>query len=960
MPRSAERLGTDYEILEVLTGGMSEVFICKLRSRSAPDDGIAGIALKSFRKQFFFDNAVRQAFVAESSIWLRLSGLLHIMPVIGIQEIDDRPFIVMPAVMPGPQGERTLADLLHRGLLPTLDALRFAFKIALGLNAAASRIPGVAHGDLKPANVLLLSGEPHIADFGLASASAHWRADSRLEGSWPYRAPELWTQPPAPMSPRTDIYAFGAMLFEMLTGKPPFADCGHDRVCWAGAHRERSVEPPANYPTDAVAHSAMQVAMTCMHKPADQRLRDFGDVLQLLKVLYDQHHLEVELLDVMMNSAHQKMGVESVSRQSRAQRIRGLLQVNDLAPALEELDRIDAKEYTGELWVLRGRTLSLLDRDEEALQAFDRAEPLMPPDERIAFRSEYALSLKRLSRFDEAIDIYNALIRIARGDERNGVIVNLASTYLQQRNGAEVVRLLRPFVREKPGVGAAWANLGQALSMVGEYKEAELAYARAVKLLPSDGRVRVMQAALLMDHLGHLEEAFVALDAAFDSGHESREWLRRMLACSILLDRKETVNGLLHALRNNFEKRLGEQILGETQKLIAELVERHRPKDDPIVADAPAPTQQCESSQPPSTPATRPLLNLRTNPGRQDYTIDFYHYPEDPAFLTVFTDELRRLQNDPRSTVAGKLRGSPFYFTRCPSCEAYLLTNCDVDKMIGCRLCNRPLQTTATTGGRLDELLAEVHQLTGVAAATEPLHHVLFVQVATPEDAATVSSVCTESGVTPLPKMHLVAIQMHRSAIERGGRIELPWEAFFMTVERPGEWASDATPPEISNVLAKLRAAQVRVVLSLSHTFTAQQMQAMDTSLTDLQASMQVELRQQIRDGQADAETYRMLAVIAINTGESAEAVQNARFCVALDEQSPDAWEVLGHALIKVNDFGEARAALERSAALRPNSPMTYMALAACCQQLGDVLQAKEYASRARALGGNDPSALVT
>ena len=179
-----------------------------------------------------------------------------------------------------------------------------------------------------------------------------------------------------------------------------------------------------------------------------------------------------------------------------------------------------------------------------------------------------------------------------------------------------------------------------------------------------------------------------------------------------------------------------------------------------------------------------------------------------------------------------------------------------------------------------------------------------------------------------------------------------------MTVERPSAWAPDATPMEISRVLAKLR-SEVRIAVSMSRTFTAEQMQGMDMSMSDLQASMQVELRQKIRDGKADSETYRLLAVISINTGEYAEAVQNARFCVAMDEQSADAWEVLGHALLKMTDYSEARVALEHSATLRPNSPMAFMLLAYCCQQLGDVSRANAYASRARVLGGADPSSLM-
>lgn len=60
-------------------------------------------------------------------------------------------------------------------------------------------------------------------------------------------------------------------------------------------------------------------------------------------------------------------------------------------------------------------------------------------------------------------------------------------------------------------------------------------------LAPQNGLIRMRLAAVYMDHLGRLDEAWVALDEAFDSGHESREWFVRMLAASLLLDRQDTV-----------------------------------------------------------------------------------------------------------------------------------------------------------------------------------------------------------------------------------------------------------------------------------------------------------------------------------------------------------------------------------------------------------------------------------
>jgi serine/threonine protein kinase len=198
MPEPGELLGEHYRVREVIPGGMGEVYICDLVSD--PDDtepaGGPGqtvrVALKTFQRKFFFDNASRQAFVREATTWLRLSNLPHVMPVLSIQYIDDQPFVLMPAVPPGPRGERSLADLVRHSALDAGSAPGFASQLARALQWAASRIPGLVHGDIKPANVLLMFDSAFLADFGLVSGAALGRPDLRLEGTWAYRGPELW------------------------------------------------------------------------------------------------------------------------------------------------------------------------------------------------------------------------------------------------------------------------------------------------------------------------------------------------------------------------------------------------------------------------------------------------------------------------------------------------------------------------------------------------------------------------------------------------------------------------------------------------------------------------------------------------------------------------------------------------------------------------------------------------
>jgi len=144
----------------------------------------------------------------------------HVLPLHDSGEADDVLFYVMPYV----EGE-TLRDRLNReGQLPLDDALQITREIAAALSHAHSH--GVIHRDIKPENVLLSAGEAVVADFGIARAVTE-AGEGRLTGTG------ISIGTPAYMSPeqasgderidgRTDIYALGCVLYEMLGGNVPF------------------------------------------------------------------------------------------------------------------------------------------------------------------------------------------------------------------------------------------------------------------------------------------------------------------------------------------------------------------------------------------------------------------------------------------------------------------------------------------------------------------------------------------------------------------------------------------------------------------------------------------------------------------------------------------------------------------------------------------------------------------
>ena len=144
----------------------------------------------------------------------------HILPLYDSGKADSFLFYVMPYV----EGESLREKLDRERQLPIDDAVRIAKAVAGGLDYAHRQ--GVVHRDIKPANILLQDGEPVVADFGIALAVQEAGGGRLTEtglslGTPYYMSPEQATADRDP-GPRSDVYSLGCVLYEMLTGEPPF------------------------------------------------------------------------------------------------------------------------------------------------------------------------------------------------------------------------------------------------------------------------------------------------------------------------------------------------------------------------------------------------------------------------------------------------------------------------------------------------------------------------------------------------------------------------------------------------------------------------------------------------------------------------------------------------------------------------------------------------------------------
>jgi eukaryotic-like serine/threonine-protein kinase len=209
--RVAEILAGRYELLEVIgRGGMGVVYRARDRTLERT------VAVKVLPAEFAEDVTLVERFSREARAAARLSDP-HIVAVFDSGRDDDMRYIVMECV-PGVSLARLLQE---RGPLAPPESVEIAAQIATAL--AAAHAAGIVHRDVKPANVMVQPSQSiKVLDFGIAHAAADHALTrtTMVLGSAPYLAPEVALGGSA--DERSDIYALGCVLYEMLTGRPPF------------------------------------------------------------------------------------------------------------------------------------------------------------------------------------------------------------------------------------------------------------------------------------------------------------------------------------------------------------------------------------------------------------------------------------------------------------------------------------------------------------------------------------------------------------------------------------------------------------------------------------------------------------------------------------------------------------------------------------------------------------------
>ena len=274
LDRLQASLGDAYRIdRELGGGGMSHVFLANETAlgrqvviKVLPPEMAASVNLERFRREIQLAASLQHP---------------HIVPLLAAGQVGDLFYYTMPLVA----GESLRAKLAREGELPVGDAIRILRDVVDALAYAHAR--GVVHRDIKPDNVLISGQHAVVTDFGVAKAMSAASGSSSLTslgvalGTPAYMAPEQAAADPN-VDHRADLYAVGAMAYEMLCGHPPFSGMSPQQVL---AAHVTLAPAPLNTQRTSVSPALNALVMRCLEKKPADRVQRADELLTQLQAM---------------------------------------------------------------------------------------------------------------------------------------------------------------------------------------------------------------------------------------------------------------------------------------------------------------------------------------------------------------------------------------------------------------------------------------------------------------------------------------------------------------------------------------------------------------------------------------------------------------------------------------------------------------------------------------------------
>lgn len=507
-----------YEVQQVRRGYMGVVYIVYDRQRRRR------VVLKTYQTKYLWDEDAIRRFNAEAELWIRLGSHPNIVCAYDIHTYMGRPHVVAEYVHGG-----TLRALVGR--LQPQEVIDYSIQVCRGMQHAVDQL-NLVHRDLKPDNIMIsFDGRAKVTDFGLSKVLRPWqtffdaeRAEPRhrialratfstsgLGGTLPYMAPELFDG--AAASVWSDIYAFGATLYELFVGRLPFDAQRDDALI----RLIRNAPPPdlrllaPNAPSEAAA-----LVARCLAKRPGERFQSFAELEASLQ----------RIRESLVGSPFADDSPFDNHDEAERWKERGLAHMNlgEYKEALRCFKRtVELDQDQPDGWNLIARCSLKLWLYHEALQAVD--EGLQRAVSRTEFSQLYGVRGDIFAMMQKPVEALAAYDK-ALSYTPNAPVLWRSKGMLLQRLGesASAQECLEKTIHLDPSDAPARRCLGDLLCDRGRHKSAADSYAEALRLDPRSVDGWVKYGACLL-HLARVEEAQHAFEKALQLDPDNNDAL---------------------------------------------------------------------------------------------------------------------------------------------------------------------------------------------------------------------------------------------------------------------------------------------------------------------------------------------------------------------------------------------------------------------------------------------------
>ncbi len=555
--RIGDYIGERYEVLAIHRGAWGVVY------GTYDHEEELSRALKTIQKRYRSDRKLLELFKEEAALWVQLEKHPYIVRAYSVDDFDDQTFVVTEYIS-NSQGN-DLRSWLGSPKLTLAVGVELALKIAQGMQYAQSKVAGFIHRDLKPANILVDQyAQPYITDFGLV------RAGGSDAGTPAYMAPEQWRKEAVTI--RSDIYAFGCILYEILTGHRMYPATTVDE--WRHLHLMQFPVAPSQLKQE-IPTGLEEFVLKCLEKDPDRRPRDWDEIVEILAGWCYRFTGVPPVLDF---SAYKLDAAELLSAGI------SLSTLERFNEAVNCYNRSLEINPDANCWLNKGLSLSHLERHLEALESFDKAI-LLRPDYFTALRSK-VYSLIELGRYQEAVDCIDRALELNPADDeawsRKGRALDHLERYeevifacnralaLNQHNcdawtykleaqgelaGWEgVLPLYDQALELFPEHPDLWKGKGRAFNELKRYEEALPYLDRAVEICP-DHYPALICKAIALYHLKRYKEALICYTRALEYNPENDvSWYYKGIILDKLGRYREAVEAFEQAVILNSER----------------------------------------------------------------------------------------------------------------------------------------------------------------------------------------------------------------------------------------------------------------------------------------------------------------------------------------------------------------------------------------------------------------------